>query len=154
MDRNAVCRAWHCRHDGGLRGREYWHGFRDLLRVIQVRISCWLVDVGQAPEEGSPGVEPWESWYLWCADRLDQISDDETATIRRDLSVRVARDQVVDRHEVLVGGAMPDVLGPAVTAFYPDGDHVILEGYSHYSPSRWPRFHRCCAPESLSLIHI
>lgn len=137
-DRGAVCRSWFCQHDGGWKGRELWDGHRDLLWILQVKLARWLAEAEPAPPEDAE-VEAWCAYYARTADRLDAATEAEVRALADD-GLATARADYRRRWQALRDPAIPEVLGPCVTAFYDLGDDgVMLEGYSHYSPTIWPR---------------
>lgn len=137
-DRNAVCRTWFCKHDGGIRGRLYWDSMRDLLRVIQVKLCRWLEEQGDPPTT-EVDVDTWVAWFIDCAERMDQLALEDVDHLV-DKGFLDARERVAWQHAALTNGEMPDTLGPCVTAFHDLGElGVMLEGYSHYMPSTWPK---------------
>ena len=75
--------------------------------------------------------------FDWCADRLDATTPEELHALRDD-GFDALRSRLRTRWQELTD-PMPEILGPAVTAFYDHDGDVMLEGYSHYAPSIWPR---------------
>ena len=136
QERNAVCRAWFCQHDAGANGRAYWDSFRDLLWALQVKLSRWIADQLEAPE--GDDLEAWCAYFVRCAEVLDGASEAEVRALQDDGLVDT-RDAFRAAWEQLHDDRIPEFLGPCVTAFYDLGEAVKLEGYSHYSPSIWPK---------------
>lgn len=138
QDRNAVCRAWFCQHEHGLKGRQFWHATRDLLRALQVKLCHWLADEVPHPEPDAP-LDQWCVYYIATADRLDAATDAELDGLQ-DEGIADARAHLTRMRARLDADALPERLGAAVTRFVPlDDGRVLLEGYSHYSPTTWDK---------------
>jgi hypothetical protein len=135
--RNGVCRTWFCRYQRGFRGRHLWNRLRDVLNITERRLAYWLASEGDPPEAPVTPAE-WESWYLWCAERLDLARPAELRGIRDEELLMALR-------ELLKAAAdyerpMPDVLRPSVRDIETiDDDRVRLVGYSHLDDKVLPR---------------
>lgn len=146
QDRNAVCRSWFCRHDGGLRGRDQWNARRDLWSILEIKLARHIGELGDPPPHEAGTTEAWVAHYIACAERVEALSEDELRGLDDD-GLQRARATLRDRWHAMQADALPDTLGASITAYHHRGDHVLLEGYSHYNPSRWP-------PEVFTLFSV
>jgi hypothetical protein len=118
-EREAVCRTWHCKVQGGERAQHAWIEVRGLLARIE-RTLAEACARAVATEE--IGVDPakWEAFYRACADHLDALPDDRLVDLRTAgiaaLLDRV-RARIADRD-----APMPDVLQPRLVGWWPRAD--------------------------------
>ena len=128
--RGAVCRTWHCRYVDAERGEVLWRAVRDLIRLVEHKLSQWLVAQGTPPTP-SDSAESWADWYLRCAERLDATPVDELVA-KKMAGIEELRAQLRSVHEQLASPRpMPDQVSPAVGAVTVlDCGDVLMSGYS------------------------
>jgi hypothetical protein len=135
QDRNAMCRAWYCKHERGHDGGITWHRADVLVTAIEERLADLLVARG-APPAAPASIDAWLAWFAWCADEVDRLAPADVAPI-------LPRDVGEHRAELVQlrrrGGApLPDVVVPAITDLTTVGDEVLVSGYSSFDAVRAP----------------
>lgn len=128
--RGAVCRTWHCRYVDAERGGVLWRAVRDLIRLVEHKLSTWLVSQGTPPQDtDSPDI--WVRWYIQCSELLDATPVEELAA-KKMAGLEELRAQLRSVHAQLVTPRpMPEKVSPAVgsVTVLECGD-VLLSGYS------------------------
>lgn len=126
MDRGSVCRTWYCRYLDGERSYEAWQALNRLLRTIELRLTWFLLQVGDKPTQMTP--EALEPWYCWCAERVEKMSALELAEL---VDGRVySRIAAVEGRLAEVGAPLPEVVAPSVARMERQEGRVWLVGHS------------------------
>ncbi len=125
-DRDSVCRTWYCRYLDGNRSYEAWQALNRLLRIIELRLGWFLLQVGEPPTAMTP--EALVPWFRWCAERVDAMSAVELAEL---IDAKVY-DRIASVEERLaeVGPPLPEVVTPSVAQLEREHGRVWLVGFS------------------------
>jgi Fe-S-cluster containining protein len=136
LDRESVCRTWHCRIEGGGRGHATWVALKTLLTCIEDTLVSECLATETPPVAGDPP-ESWERWYLWCADRVDELAQPENVErLRGDrLSGLIAQlHRAADERDQ----PMPAVLIPTIGDWRVHEAGVTLSSWSTYDAYEAP----------------
>ena len=125
VDRNAVCRTWHCRFVDGAAGFRAWTDLHRALIAVERRLADWCVDRGEAPAPDADR-DAWLAWYLWCAAQVDAF-DADAIRQQLDASAIEAASRAATPIPPLV---VPDLLMSRVTSWRVHPEQVELYGYS------------------------
>jgi hypothetical protein len=135
LDREAVCRTWHCRRDQGIRSHAAWMALKELLMCVEATLVDACVAGGEPPGQGAPP-EVWEAWFVACADRVDGLGPGEVDRLRGErldtLRARVAAR--LDERDA----PMPEVVIPTLRSWVVRGDGITLTTWSAYDPVEAP----------------
>jgi Fe-S-cluster containining protein len=136
LDREAICRTWHCRIEGGGRGHATWVALKALFRCIEDTLVTECLSAGTPPAAGSPPAE-WERWYLWCASHVDELA--EPAHVERLKGERLAGliaqiQRLADERDQ----PLPAVLIPTIGDWKVHDTGVTLSSWSTYDPFEAP----------------
>jgi len=134
-DRNSTCRSWFCRHVDGAHGQRAWGAWRALGRGAESALARRAAEAVAGPEDPE-GVDGWAAYYVACWRWVEALSEDEAWSLRTDHLEGLAAAVVVAS-----GSLVPDMPAhplPNVRSVAPDGDHVVLVGFSDWQPGRFP----------------
>ncbi|MEQ1503287.1 MAG: hypothetical protein ABMB14_13705 [Myxococcota bacterium] len=135
LDREAVCRTWHCRLGSGRRSYAAWMAVKALLDGILHTIATRCALLGEAPADGAPPAA-WEAWFRGCADRVDRWTAADVDGLRGgqlDQLAAAVTAAVADRDR-----PMPEVVMPSVTAWNVHPHGVSLVSWSRCDPVEAP----------------
>jgi hypothetical protein len=133
-DRNAMCRAWYCKHERGLAGGIAWHRADVVVTTLEMRLADLLIARGTPPAEAT--ADAWIAWFAWCAREADTLDAAALAPlVTREIAE--ARDELVQLKRPRP--PMPDIVETSVSELGAFGDEVLLSGYSPYDGVRAPR---------------
>lgn len=129
--RPATCRTWHCKHDEGLQGAAVWAQLKHVLAHIEWLLAGFCVAKGAPPPAEAPFTpDAWETWYTWCAGRVERASTAELESLA-DQALAQAQSDLVEL-KVRPPRALPDVVLPSVTELWREAAGVRVSGYSRY----------------------
>lgn len=136
LDRDAVCRTWHCRIGGGARAHAAWMALKETLAAVEVTLANRCVaELGDVPDEdASP--DAYERWFVRCADHVDRL-DDAAIDALRGPNLDGLLDKLgaaIDAREA----PMPEVLMPTVSDWAVHAHGVTLTSWSTYDPVEAP----------------
>lgn len=130
-DRPAICRTWFCKHERGLSGKLGWYDLKGALHGAQSDLAVYCISIG-TPPPSTASAPAWESWYRWCAKRVEGLSPMEADTVRGDIS-RLYNNRL-GRHRALP--QLPDVVAPSLAGWQDEGETTWFWGYSRYDGVR------------------
>ena len=136
LDRNAMCRAWYCRHDRGELGSIAWLRADTLVTALELRVADLLVARGAPPAAGAP-VEEWIAWFAGCAGEAERLGTADVASIVTKSVVEVRGELVQLKRRR--PPPLPDLIEPAISDMVVVGDDVLVTGYSSFDSVRAPR---------------
>jgi hypothetical protein len=134
-DRNSTCRSWFCRHVDGAHGQRAWAAWRGLGRGVESALARAAVDAVSG-SSAPVGVEGWSAHYIACWHWVEGLRPSDASALRTDHLEALATawvEAAADRRP-----AMPQHPLPHVRSVAPDGDDVVLVGYSDWQPGRFP----------------
>lgn len=136
-DRNAICRSWHCRPVGGVRGDHAWDALKKVLRAIEDGLVAICLRDGQPPAPGDDA-ERWAAWYRWCAAHVQSQTVTSLAVVRTSAFERLLEELWlrVERRDA----DLPDRIIANVRGWIDLEDGVALEavnGYDYVELPRW-----------------
>jgi hypothetical protein len=127
-DRDAVCRAWHCKVAKGARGQVAWAAASDLMAKLERRLAEWCA--------ARLTMDDPERYYVACADAVDGAADAELAALRSpglDQRLAILRALTAERD-----AGLPDVVTPRVSDWVRGEDGVALASCSPYDRTLLP----------------
>lgn len=135
-DRNHVCRTWFCKNSGGAEGRQHWGATQRVLSMAEHLLAAWCVRDGVPPPEAASAAA-WESWYRWCAKRVEHVPAPVLGMLREQEGVQGRVDQLA-HYPYPEARVLPDVLVPSLSLAEPDGPLMYVAGYSSYDGVHTP----------------
>lgn len=132
-DRNSTCRSWFCRHVDGAHGQRAWAAWRKLGRGAESALARAAAEaVGSEPPESA---EAWAEHYLACWRWVEGLDDEAVRALRTEHLSELADGLT----QVQLDPPMPPHPVPNVRSVTPEGDDVVLVGYSDWQPGRFPK---------------
>ncbi len=160
--RNSVCRAWHCKHERGRVGKQYWSSLQSLLQSFERAVALWCVlehglntssraDVAGAGNEErmlrdeligvSVRSDEWAHWrarehafYESCWNRATSLSLEDILGLAG-VEGRSMANQLRRRFEELVRPSLPLTLRfKAATMVSLPNDQIAISTYSKTDP--------------------
>lgn len=122
-DRNATCRTWFCKHDGGVRGQRLWTALREGLSATEQHLARECARRGTPPRGGDAAA--FVAWYEDCARMVDAWAGEPPETLSE------ARRRIAGAVEASEA-EIPDVVVAAVRDARATDVGFLLEGYSRY----------------------
>lgn len=130
LDREAICRTWHCRLEGGVLAHRVWIALREVLQCIEHTLAHAAVRAGTPPQQ--PSRQDWIAWFEGCSHHVDGLTDDALRSLRSE-RLQAALDTLLLRVEER-DVPMPGVLMPALRNWSVQEHGVLLIGWSSYDP--------------------
>ena len=132
--REAVCRTWHCRLTGGVKGQAAWMGLKELLSCVEDTLVAECLNAKTAPPPEADAAD-WERWYLWCAEHVDALIADADRLRGEQLSVLLEKVRArTDERDA----PLPEIVIPNIRSWYPHKSGVTLVSWSTYDPFEAP----------------
>lgn len=136
LDRDAVCRTWHCRVGGGARAHAAWMALKETLACVEVTLAnrCVAELPGVPDDDAEPVV--YERWFVRCADHVEALDDAAIDALRGEhLDALLGKlDAAIGRREA----PMPEILMPTVSDWAVHATGVTLTSWSTYDPVEAP----------------
>ncbi len=133
QDRNSTCRSWFCQHVDGAHGQRAWAAWRRLGRGAESALARHAAEsVGGRPD----GPEAWEAYFVACWRWVEGLDEAAAMSLRTDHLDGLG--QALTAAAGALAPAMPARPLPHVRGVRPDGDEVVLVGYSDWQPGRFP----------------
>lgn len=133
-DRNALCRTWFCKHDRGRIGQRRWVLLRRVLKAAEILVARYLT-LSLTPPNADAVVTDYESWFLTCADQLNDVSPADLTECDDVNEERIALGQAHAWLNKLLKSAeasIPRVVFPIIAEHHSLETGINLFGYSPY----------------------
>ena len=135
--RNSICRAWYCMHTEGGRALGFWNTLRMLANYYEKKLGEWCIHTGEHPSQSPPRLEEHLPWYIQCAERVENISEEEAMKLRTPVVEEILENLL--KYYTQLHQEMPDILRSSISKFERTEKHAVLFGYSEYAPILAPK---------------